>query len=182
MALVADSGALYALYDKRDRNHRAVREALQAEDGPILIPAALLAEIDYLLRVRTGIAAEQRFLEGIEKGAFTVEALTIEDAAFCRKLLTQYEDLDLGLADASVIATAERLDPENLDVDRRDSGPFELRRASPLFCYRRTRMSKALPLVRLPPGGLLETAVGKGEICEQIVWCRQLSVEFDMHP
>lgn len=121
MAIVADSGALYALYDRRDSNHRAVREAIKAEDGPILIPAALLAEVDYLLRVRIGLAAEQRFLEGIEKGAFTVEAFTIEDAAFCRNLLLQYQDLDLGLADASVIATAERLGIRKiLTVDERD--------------------------------------------------------------
>jgi predicted nucleic acid-binding protein len=137
VALVADSGALYALYDKRDRNHRAVREALQAEDGPILIPAALLAEIDYMLRVKIGFAAEQRFLEGIEKGAFTVEAFTIEDAAFCRKLLARYEDLDLGLADASVIATAERLGIRAiLTVDERD--------------FRAVRTSKGESFVLLP--------------------------------
>jgi len=137
VALVADSGALYALYDKRDRNHRAVREALQAEDGPILIPAALLAEIDYLLRKRIGIAAEQRFLEGIEKGAFTVESFTVEDANFCRKLLAQYEDMDLGLADASVIATAERLGIRTiLTVDERD--------------FRAVRTSKGESFVLLP--------------------------------
>ena len=121
MALIADSGAIYALYDKRDGNHRAVRAAIQAEDGPILIPAALLSEIDYLLRGRIGLAAEQRFLEGIETGAFTVEPFALEDAAFCRKLLAKYEDLDLGLADASVIATAERLGIRTiLTVDERD--------------------------------------------------------------
>ena len=137
MALVADSGALYALYDKRDRSHRAVREALQAEDGPILIPAALLAEIDYLLRVKIGFSAEQRFLEGIEKGAFTVEAFTIEDAAFCRKLLVKYEDLDLGLADASVVSTAERLGIRKiLTVDERD--------------FRAVRTSKGESFVLLP--------------------------------
>ena len=109
-----------------------MREALQAEDGPILIPAALLVEIDYMLRVKIGLAAEQRFLEGIEKGAFTVEAFTIEDAAFCRKLLARYEDLDLGLADASVIATAERLGIRTiLTVDERDFRAVRLRRATP---------------------------------------------------
>ncbi len=137
MAIVADSGALYALYDKRDRYHRAVREVLQAEDGPILIPAALLAEIDYLLRVRIGFAAEQRFLEGIEKGAFTVEAFTIEDAAFCRRLLARYTDLDLGLANASVIATAERLGIRKiLTVDECD--------------FRAVRTSKGESFVLLP--------------------------------
>ncbi len=137
MAVVADSGALYALYDRRDRNHRAVREALRAEHGPILIPAAILAEIDYLLRVRIGPAAELRFLEGIEKGAFTVEAFTLEDAAFCRKLLARYKNLDLGLADASVIATAERLGIRTiLTVDERD--------------FRAVQTLKGEPFVLLP--------------------------------
>ena len=135
--MIADSGALYALYDKRDSNPRAVREALRAEDGPILIPAALLSEIDYLLRVKIGFAAEQRFLEGIEKGAFTVEPFTIADATFCRKLLAQYEDLDLGLADASVIATAERLGIRTiLTVDERN--------------FRAVRTSKGESFVLLP--------------------------------
>jgi uncharacterized protein len=108
VAIVADSGAIYALYDRRDRHHRAMTETLALETGAILIPAAILAEIDYLLRARIGAPAEQRFLEGIEKGAFTVEPFTLEDASFCRKLLARYQELDLGLADASVAAVAER--------------------------------------------------------------------------
>ena len=46
---------------------------------------------------------------------------TVEDAGFCRKLLARYKDLDLGLADAAVIATAERLGIRTiLTVDERD--------------------------------------------------------------
>jgi hypothetical protein len=108
MAVIADSGALYALYDRRDRNHRRVAAAVAEETGAILIPAAVLAEIDYLLRVRLGAKAGQQFLEGIERGAFIVEAFTLEDASFCRRLLARYHDLDLGLADAAVAAVAER--------------------------------------------------------------------------
>ena len=108
MALVADSGAVYALYDRGDRNHRAVRQAVATEEGAILIPAAVLAEIDYLLRIRLGTVAEVQFLEGIEKGAFTIEPFTLDDASFCRKLLAKYRELGVDLADASVAAVAER--------------------------------------------------------------------------
>ena len=108
MAIVADSGAVYALYDRRDRHHRAVSAAVSAEAGAILVPAAILAEIDYLLRVRLGGTSELRFLEGIEAGAFTIEPFTLEDASYCRKLLSRYRELDVGLADASVAAVAER--------------------------------------------------------------------------
>ena len=65
MALIADSGAIYALYDARDRHHAAVTAALDEESETIIVPMAILAEIDYLLRVRIGSRAVLRFLEGI---------------------------------------------------------------------------------------------------------------------
>ncbi len=137
MALIADSGGLYALYDARDRNHRAVREVLHAEDGPIIVPVAILAELDYLLRVKLGITAEIRLLEGIVKGSLTLEGFTVQDAARCGELIERYHDLDLGLADAAVIATAERLEVYRiLTVDERD--------------FRTVRTGRGVPLVLLP--------------------------------
>lgn len=134
MAVVADSGALYSLYDRRDRHHSAVKAAIAAEHGAVVIPAAILSEIDYLLRVRLGPVAERRLLEGIEQGAFTVANFTVEDASFCRKLLSRYESLDLGLADASVIATAERLGVRTiLTVDERDFRAVRTERGEPFI-------------------------------------------------
>lgn len=95
MALIADSGGLYALYDSRDKNHRSVREVVRAETGPIILPVAILSELDYLLRVKLGIKAEIRLLEGIVKGALTLEGFTTDDAARCGELIEQYHDLDL---------------------------------------------------------------------------------------
>lgn len=137
MALVADSGGLYALYDARDKHHRAVRDAVGAEAGPIILPTVILAEIDYLLRTKLGVAAEIRLLEGIAKGSFTLEPFTLDDAARCQELLAKYHDLDLGLADASVIATAERIGVYRiLTVDERD--------------FRSVRTAQGNPLVLLP--------------------------------
>lgn len=137
MAIIADSGGLYALYDARDRNHRAVRDAVRAEAGAIIVPVAILAELDYLLRVKLGITAEMRMLEGIVKGALTLEGFSAVDAARCRELIEQYRDLDLGLTDASVIATAERLDVYRiLTVDERD--------------FRAVKTARGVPLVLLP--------------------------------
>jgi len=39
VALIADSGGIYALYDARDRHHRPVRRAVEAESGPLVVPA-----------------------------------------------------------------------------------------------------------------------------------------------
>ncbi len=119
MALIADSGAIYALYDSRDRYHAAV-VAMLDESETIIVPMAVLAEIDYLLRVRLGNRALLRFLEGIQSGGYLLEPLTATDLIRCVSLIQTYADLNLGLADASVIATAERLDVARiLTVDER---------------------------------------------------------------
>jgi hypothetical protein len=109
MAVVADSGGLYALYDAGDKYHAAVRKAVEQEAGAVIVPALLLAELDYLLREYLGVDAELDLLAGIQGGAYTLAHPTLEDLNRCQELIVQYRDLDLGLADASVVATAERL-------------------------------------------------------------------------
>lgn len=135
MALIADSGGLFALYDARDPFHREVRKVVTAERGPIIIPMAILAEIDYLLTSRLGIEAELRLLEGFEQGAFTLEPLLPEDATRCKELVSRYRDLSLGLADASIIATTERLGIDRiLTVDERDFRSVRTVKGRP-FCF-----------------------------------------------
>ena len=135
MALIADSGAIYALYDARDRYHAAVTDVIDHETDTIVLPMAVLAEIDYLLRVRLGNRAVLRFLQGIKIGGYSLEPFTFQDLDRCHSLLETYASLNLGLADAAVIATAERLKtPRILTVDERhfravraaDGKPFAL--------------------------------------------------------
>jgi predicted nucleic acid-binding protein len=137
MALIADSGGIYALYDAADRHHAGARAVLRKERGPIVVPMAVLGELDYLLREFLGIDAELDFLEAVASGAFTLESLTPADIARCRELIETYRTLDLGLADAAVIATAERLGVDRiLTVDERD--------------FRAVRSKTGKPFVILP--------------------------------
>jgi len=92
---------------------------VEAETGPLFLPMILLAEIDYLLTARLGTDASLDFLESVDSGAFTLVAPSSEDLARCRELIRQYRDLSLGLADATVIATAERLIQRVFTVDER---------------------------------------------------------------
>jgi predicted nucleic acid-binding protein len=120
-SLIADSGAIYALYDADDSYHVRLRDFLASERGAMIIPMVILSEIGYLLQARLGIAAELRFLHDISIGAFTLEPFLPADVRRCRALLQTYADLRLGLADATVIATAERLGVRRiLTVDERD--------------------------------------------------------------
>lgn len=121
MTLVADSGGIYALFDADDRHHQAVRTVVEAEPGPIVVPSAILAEIDYLLREFLGIDAELSFLDNLLSGALTLDPPPFEDLNRVRALIESYRDLDLGFADGGVIATAERLGTQRiLTVDERD--------------------------------------------------------------
>ena len=66
MALICDTGAVYALYDADDVHHAAAKNTVEAEAGPLFLPTVLLAEIDYLLTTRLGVDAALEFLESIE--------------------------------------------------------------------------------------------------------------------
>jgi uncharacterized protein len=136
MTLIADSGALYALYDRDDQHHFAVRRAFQEGAKSLIVPSATLAEIDYLLRKFLGIEAELDFLEDLQSGAYRLEPFTPADLDRSRQLIAQYRDLDLGLADAAVMATAERLGTLRiLTVDERDFRAVVSRNGTPFTLF-----------------------------------------------
>jgi predicted nucleic acid-binding protein len=104
---------------------------LGTEGGAIIVPVAILAELDSLLREFLGIEAERDFLDSVSRRAFTLEPLTTTDVDRCRELIAQYRDLDLGLADAAVIATAERLGINRiLTISKRDFRAVRPRKGS----------------------------------------------------
>ena len=108
MAIIADSGGIYGLYDRGDSAHAGIRAVIERERDRIVIPSPVLGEIDYLLRSRIGVRSVSRFLSDIAIGAFQVECVTAEDLERCSVLVAKYDNLDLGLCDVSVIAVAER--------------------------------------------------------------------------
>lgn len=120
MALICDTSGIYALYDKDDADHSAVVAAIQAEQGDLFLPVILLAEIDYLFQQRLGANAAVEFLEAVEQGDFELVPLTTSDLSRCREVVEQYRDMRIGLADATVVAAAERLKVDRvLTLDQR---------------------------------------------------------------
>jgi len=114
MALICDTSGVYALYDTDDAQHEATAKLIKAEPGPLLLPVILLAEIDYLLNRRLGHDAAFEFIEAVERGDFTLVALSTADFVRCREVVAQYRDLEIGLADATIVAAAERLNVARL--------------------------------------------------------------------
>jgi uncharacterized protein len=109
VTLILDAAPLVALADTEDRMSGPVREALATEDGPLVIPAPVSAEVDYLLGARLGEFARRRFLADLAARRFDVACLEREDYARVAALDGRYADLGLGLADCSIVVLAERL-------------------------------------------------------------------------
>lgn len=74
----------------------------------------MITEVVYLVGSRLGVDAEVRFLGDIAVGEFTVEPVAAGDWLRIAELVSQYRDLPLGSVDASVVATAERLNVTQL--------------------------------------------------------------------
>lgn len=120
MTVVVDTGPLYALVDSSDAWHERVITWWRQRTQNVVVPAAVLPEVSYLLQTRIGPAAEQAFIQAVADGEFTIEALEHEDIVRAAALLRDYADLPLGFVDATVVATAERLGiREILTTDRR---------------------------------------------------------------
>lgn len=118
-----DAGPLYAYVDADDRHHETCLELLETHPGPLVVPTLVITEVVYLLASRLGTAAELRFLGDLAAGALTVAEVEPGDWMRIAELVGRYRDLPLGTVDASVVATAERLEvAEVASLDRRDLG------------------------------------------------------------
>jgi predicted nucleic acid-binding protein len=106
--LIVDAGPLYAAADTSDSNHAACNELLNSAPGPLLVPQLVVAEVAYLIGDRLGAQAEVAFAQSIADGELTVEPVLDSEWSRIAELVEQYADLPLGMADASVVALAER--------------------------------------------------------------------------
>ncbi|MEW6778259.1 MAG: PIN domain-containing protein [Bdellovibrionota bacterium] len=121
MAVLVDTGILYAAADRRDRWHKRALEFLRDADEPLLVPFAVLPEACYFLQTRLGIAQRDALLDSFAKGGLVLAENTSADLLRAREICGQYRNVELDLADACLIAVAERLKITRIaTTDRRD--------------------------------------------------------------
>ncbi len=107
--IIVDTGALVALLDASEDNHAVIRDLYEEDPHQWILPWAILPEVDYLVAKHLGVKAQEVFLRDLADEAFSVEWGRDGDLEAARKICTRYRSLKLGLVDAAVIATAERL-------------------------------------------------------------------------
>jgi hypothetical protein len=109
VALICDTGPLYAAMDRADIDHEASKRLLSETLERLLVPAPVVVELEWLASSRLGPQPFSSFLSDVESDEIGVVELVSADYVRVRELLTRYADLSLGFVDAAVMAVVERL-------------------------------------------------------------------------
>jgi hypothetical protein len=114
MALICDTGPLYAAMDRADTDHDTCKQLLSDSSELLLVPAPVVVELEWLTSSRLGLLPFSSFLADVEADLLRIVDLIRADYVRVGELLTRYADLQLGFVDAAVIAIVERLNEHKL--------------------------------------------------------------------
>ncbi|MBI4730148.1 MAG: PIN domain-containing protein [Acidobacteria bacterium] len=120
MALILDTGVVYAALDRGDRAHKRCRSLLERTTESLVLPSPILPEVDYWVSKHLGPGPMVALLRDIEESAYVVEDLSPEDYRRAAEVMDRYSDQDVGFVDSSILAVVERLrEPKLATLDRR---------------------------------------------------------------
>ena len=123
--ILIDTSGLLAWIDRSQHDHGLVVSAMDKVQGPYVLSPFILAEIDYLLANRVSFSAECAFLEEVGRGAYRLESFAASDIQRALAVVEKFGDLEVGLADASIVVLAERYDVRDvLTLDERHFRPL----------------------------------------------------------
>jgi predicted nucleic acid-binding protein len=128
MAILLDPSAVLAAADSADLNHRAAVAWFERVDEPLLLGALGLAELDLLLQRELGPDATRAVIASLVAGSIRLVTPTQEDLARAADLMTEAVEHRPRLADALLVAAAERLGIRRVaSFDRRPLAVFQPR-------------------------------------------------------
>lgn len=106
--ILVDTGGLLAALFRDQRDHAACADALRAASGDKLLSPFVLAELDYLIARNAGVDAELALLEEVSRGAYRLAPFDASDVAAASEVVRRYRELEIGLADASIVVLSHR--------------------------------------------------------------------------
>jgi hypothetical protein len=123
--ILVDAGPLVALVDADDQYHNSCVKALSVIDEPLATVWPALTEAMYLLRDLA--RGQDAVWEMLEWGAVQVLPLGMADVSRMRALMRKYADRPMDVADAALVAVAEREGVRTVfTVDRGDFSVYRL--------------------------------------------------------
>lgn len=106
--MIVDTSALLAFFDSSEPDHVAVKDVIEGSTEPLVVSPYVVAELDYLVGTRLGVAAELLVLAELAGGAWDLANFDGTDLGTATEIIRTYGDLDIGIADASIVILAER--------------------------------------------------------------------------
>lgn len=130
--ILLDTSGLWSALDARQPQHAVAKAAIRGAGGPLVLSPFVLAELDYLISTRVSPAAARALLDEVGQGAYRLEPMDAADIAEAVGIIDRYRDLDLGLADASVVVLSRRYGVNDvLTLDERHFRAIEGSRGQP---------------------------------------------------
>lgn len=107
MTPIADTGPLIALLDRDDTHHQWAVETVGTMRSAVVTCEAVIAETLFLC-MRNRVRAEPLFVM-LETGAMKVEETLGTTPAALTRLMRQWENVPMSLADAGLVALHQRM-------------------------------------------------------------------------
>jgi predicted nucleic acid-binding protein len=107
--MLCDAGPLIALIDRRDAAHQRCLACLDRLNLPLIITWPAFTEAAYFLHVSGGWTYQNELWGLADDRALEIHANSPAEQARMRELMKQYQDSPMDLADASLVAAAEKL-------------------------------------------------------------------------
>jgi len=108
--ILIDTGAIYALTDRNDKNHQQAKEfyASTVRKERFALPLPVLTESYFLLEARLGHFFANKVWEAAVSGIFEILELTDEDLETAWEIEQKYHEAQFGFVDATCFALCER--------------------------------------------------------------------------
>ena len=120
MTLIVDASGIYAQVDRGEPAHDPVRDVLRSDAGPFVTSELAVAQADHVVLTRFGVGVELALVRDLIE-VFDVQCLDRDELRTARDLIARYRDLEIGLADASLVVLARRYGTRRiLTLDERD--------------------------------------------------------------
>ncbi|WP_329412264.1 hypothetical protein OG563_07245 [Nocardia vinacea] len=125
--IITDTSAILASIDTSAAAHAQCVKVITESHEPLILSHMVVAETDYLLTTRFGVATANRFLSDVASGAYRLAPSNELDIAMAITINTRYSDHALGVTDCIVprVGFAFARFGESRAVHRSRLGEFE---------------------------------------------------------
>ena len=133
--IIVDTGVLYAFFVADDPDHDRAAALLTDPVETIVLSPLVVAELDYFVLKRFGVAGEIATLQELTESRYEIAYFDDDDLHRCLAVVERYADHAIGATDASLVVLADRYGTRRIATfDRRhfsalrsfDGQPFTL--------------------------------------------------------